>query len=83
MAARNQIPGDFTILTGMYGNGYRILGTIITMVLLRMGVHGKMEVAQIGFLVGAAGSARPGYAVQRAVSSAKLKVGLPISGSVC
>lgn len=83
LAARNQIPGDFMILTGMSGNGYRIIGTIIIMVLLRMGARGKMTVALIGFLVGAAGSARQVSAVQLAASNAKLRVGLPISGSVC
>jgi hypothetical protein len=59
---------------GMFGNGCRMNGMKITMGLLQMESCGKMKKAQIGFLVGAAGTVILYYVVQLAVSSAKLKV---------
>ncbi len=58
---------------GMSGNGYRTNGIKITMGLLQMESCGKMKTAQIGFLVGAAGTALLYFVVQLAVSSAKPK----------
>ena len=74
LAARNQTPGDFMTYMGMSGNGCKMSGMIITMVLLQMGVYGKKEMVSIGFLVGVAGSVIRDSAVRLAVSNASLKV---------